>query len=237
MSDPSNDPNGPQYTVPRRRKYPTSRRRLIGLAVSVACTVTIVILAAPWLLFIPFVYDHQPMWPSGSATFTMVGSTAKGIDVPNCALVSVSWTDLAGQEIGFGSNQGGAAILVSSCTDTAIPLAAATPPYHCRPAWCNSSGASTGGMYGTYQVGRAGTFQFVDTQGAFGFWADAIGTNSLSSDPVSIHYSYSVAVFSVGVPPPGDASPAFSPHEWIFLVPVVVAVWFFSVRFLKKEQR
>jgi hypothetical protein len=222
---------------PRVGKYPSRRRQLLGRVVSVGCAITILVLASPWLLAIPYFYDHQPMWPGGSSTFTMVGSTtSNGLSVPNCALVSVSWTDLAGRVIGFGAWQGGEAVLISSCSDVHIPLAPATPPSECPPASCVPGRASAGPGPMSYQTSSSGRFQFVQTQGDFGFWANVEGTNSTSEDPISIHYSYSVPVFSVGAPPPGSASPTFAPIEWVFLTPFVGAGWILLIRLLRRER-
>ena len=219
----------------RSGKYASRRRRLSAWLVSVVCLVAIILLASPWFLLIPFYSDHQPMWPGGSSTFTMVGSTPNEISVPNCALVSVWWADTVGRVVGFGSYQGGPAHLVSSCPDGALPLAPESPPNHCAPSMCNYTGAIIDSTEGTYQIGSSGTLQFVDTQGPFGFYAEVNGTNSMSQGPISVHYSYSVPVFSAGISPPGSPSPTLTPREWVFFAPVVVAVWVMSIRFLRKR--
>jgi hypothetical protein len=205
----------------------------VAWGASVACIVAILILASPWLLVVPFFYDHQPMSSGGSSTFIMVGSTPSAINVPNCAVVSVSWTDLAGRAVGFGSYQGGPDHLASSCSDAGIPLAPESPPNHCPPWFCNYTGAVLESALGTYQVGSSGTFEFVDTQGAFGFWANVDGNNSTSQDPISIHYIYSIPIFSAGETPPGSPPPSITPFEWIFFIPVVIAGWLVSIRLLR----
>jgi hypothetical protein len=84
-----------------------------------------------------------------------------------------------------------------------------------------------------YQTSSSGMFQFVQTQpGGFGFWANVEGTNATSQDPISVHYIYSVPIFSAGEAPPGT-SPTVEPLEWVLLVPVVVAGWFVSIRLLR----
>jgi hypothetical protein len=217
-------------------KYPTRRRRFAARAVSVAGVFAILVLASPWLLFNPIFAGYQPMWPAGSSTQTMVGSTSyNGINVPNCALVSVSWTNLAGRAVGIGAWQGGEAVLISSCPDVRIPLAPATPPSACPPTICIPGAIRLGPGPMFYQTGISGSFQFVQTQpGGFGLWANAEGTNLTSQDPISVHYSYSVPVFSLGEAPPGTA-PTFSPFEWIFFIPVVVAGWVISLWVLKRQ--
>ncbi len=216
---------------------PTRRCLAAIWAITVVCVVAALALASPWFALVPYVDDHQPMWPSHTGVLTMIGSASPGgIDVPNCALLSVTWNDLDGHAIGFGSYEGGPARLTSSCPDLTVPLAPESPPNQCPPWYCNRTGPIIDAVEGTYQVGTHGSFRFVDTQGAVGFWANVAGTNASSPDSVGIAYSYSVPVLAALSAPPGSEPPVPS-LAWALLVPFVIALWAAAVAVLARRGR
>ena len=129
------------------------------------------------------------------ATYDM-NQSSQGFVFPDCAVVNVSWVDLAHHQVGFGV-WSGVAVFVSDCHG---------PPDStngsCPPGWCIPGRAYLGPGPAVWQNATHGGFQFTATQPGYGFYAENPNSSGPSLDPIQFTVSYSALVFPANWTPP-----------------------------------
>jgi len=131
--------------------------------------------------------SSPPMGPVTTATYGL-NATYGSFAFPSCAVVTVTWQDLAHHQAGLGVGSG-EAVLISDCRGPAN-----SENDSCAPGACVPNQVSMGPGPIEWENATHGWFQFTATQPGYGFFEDNPNASGPAYDPIQFTISNSTPI-------------------------------------------